>query len=399
MLSFVRDITARKRGERALREAIDARSRFVSNMSHEIRNPLNGIVGAVELLMARRRLPEQERSIEVLRTAAEHLMGLVDDILDMSRIEAGIVTLEHALFSIRGLLERQMLVMQSAADAKGLSLRISVDDSIPASVLGDEKHLSQVVLNLISNAVKFTKSGTITVSARPIETDRIEIAVSDSGIGISEAALPGLFSRYYRGDLESRRQFGGSGLGLAIVKGLVDVMNGSITVESTVGKGTIFRVGLPISCVPTQETDAGTEREGCTGGLNILAVDDSPINLHVIRGLLSVLGHRCTAVSGGAEAIALVERDPALYDVILMDLQMPGLDGFQTTTELRKITGRPIVAVTADAFQEDRLRCVEFGMTDFLAKPFNANRLGSLLERLRRSEDISMANEGLGTPP
>ena len=399
-------IAMRRRVEVALaeaKEAAEAASRaktsFLANMSHEIRTPMNAIIGLTHLL---RTDPATERQGELLgkvSDAADHLLQIINDILDLSKIEAGKLVLEPTDFSLADVLEYVRAMTAGPATAQGLRLSFSVGPDVPAALVGDGLRLGQVLLNLVGNAVKFTNAGGVDVLVtrrREQGPDGLRFTVRDSGIGISPGDLARLFQTFEQADTSTTRRYGGTGLGLAICRSMVDLMGGSIAVESVLGEGSAFTVDLelpasslaswappalaglhtPASMIPSPAPDA--VRPGAT----VLVAEDSPVNQQVASELLRLAGVTVHVVGDGRAAVDAVRT--GAFDLVLMDVQMPIMDGIAATIEIRRLPAYrqlPIVAMTASAFDEDRKACLDAGMNDHLAKPVDPERLFAALAR------------------
>jgi len=369
------------------------KSDFLAMMSHEMRTPLNGIIGMTGFLESKH-LDEREREcVEVIRRSGETLLAIIDDVLDFSKIEAGRLTLEKTDFdAARSTLDAMQIVERSAA-AKSLTLSTYLDPTLPGMVSGDLIRLRQVLLNLLSNAIKFTAEGEIAVRVelRAASRDGYELyfSVQDKGIGISEEQQSRLFQPFSQAEASTARMFGGTGLGLAISKRLVNLMGGNIGVESRSGEGSLFwftiRVGASSALPPRPPAPIKTAEPA--SGARLLLVEDNPINQKVATLMLHKLGYRVDIAKNGFEALNAFAS--ARYDLILMDCVMPEMDGFEATRRLRSSGGHaaevPIIAMTANAFADDRKACLAAGMTDFLSKPVRQAELATKLEGLLQS--------------
>jgi CheY-like chemotaxis protein len=372
--------------------ANQAKSAFLAMMSHEIRTPMNGIIGLGSLLADTSLSEGQTEYVEGIQFSARSLLTIINDILDFSKIEAGKLTLERTNFRLRELMRNAIQLVGAGARVKDLEIVVAMDDQVPDLLLGDEVRLRQVLLNLISNAVKFTDRGSIRVSlsADPVaEVDCVLLRVSvlDTGIGISAEGQERLFQSFSQAESSTTRRYGGTGLGLAISKRLIELMGGEIGFESTPGEGSRFwftaRLSLGAETQP-EESKSGVERhppaENCG---TILVVEDNRINQKVLSHQLINLGYAIEVAANGAEAIEKIKA--RRYDLVFMDVQMPVMDGFQATREIRNLdqhlSSIPIVAVTANAFQSEREKCLSFGMDGYLTKPVDKEQLKEALER------------------
>jgi PAS domain S-box-containing protein len=370
-----------------------AKSAFLSNMSHEIRTPMNAIIGMAHLIRRAGVSEEQASRLAKIDAASDHLLNVINDILDLSKIESGKLALASAPVSIHSLLSNIRSIMTSRALEKGIQLRI-VSDSFPPDLQGDPTRLQQALLNYVSNAIKFTEAGKVTLRAiNEGEVDGVvmlRFEVEDNGAGISPEVLPRLFKAFEQADNSISRTHGGTGLGLVITRRLAELMGGEAGVSSVPGAGSTFWFTVRLQKMPPAER-APQSPLGCDAesllrenflGRRILLVDDEPINLEVARSVLEACGMRVDTAADGEQACQLAGA--TVYDAILMDIQMPRLDGLAATERIRQLPGyreTPILAMTANAFVEDRGRCLDAGMNDFLIKPFNPDLLFATLFR------------------
>ncbi len=368
-----------------------SKSTFLANMSHEIRTPLNGIVGMVNILRREGVTPGQAERLKTIDTSAGHLLGIINDILDISKIEAGKLALDNAPVNVCHLLDTVSAIVAERARAKGLRLDIECAE-FPATLRGDPVRLQQALLNYAMNAVKFTETGYVILRARLLDKSesevRVRFEVRDSGIGIAPDALPRLFHPFEQADNSTTRKYGGTGLGLTITRRLAELMGGEVGVDTLPGAGSVFWFTARLQIGRAEDesaSEAGSENAERQlldrhHGRRILIVDDEPVNLEIARFLLEQSGLRVDTAADGEDALRRVQETD--YALILMDMQMPRLDGLVATRLIRATPGyatTPILAMTANAFTEDRRHCLEAGMNDFLTKPFNPDVLFAIL--------------------
>ena len=368
-----------------------AKSEFLANMSHEIRTPMNGLLGMAQLLRFTSLTDEQKEYLDTLDLSGKNLLALINDILDLSKIEAGKIGLEKSIFSIRQTIKEVLAILTPQINYKNLNLVIHISDELPEFLVGDPLRLKQIILNLTGNAIKFTDSGSINVNVTPVsqnqESLRLLLTVQDTGIGIAPEALSKIFEHFEQADNSTTRQYGGSGLGLTICKRLSELMGGSIKAESEKGKGSVFYVELPFSLpenVSTSNEDS-SPITFTTKGLSILLTEDNRFNADTIASMLERMGHKADIACNGREALDMWHVAP--YDCILMDIQMPVMDGHLALSTIRAEERRkggftPIIAVTAHALQGDRERLLAEGFDGYVAKPVNMLALTEEIERV-----------------
>jgi signal transduction histidine kinase/CheY-like chemotaxis protein len=391
-----------------LGKAIKARAEFLANVSHELRTPLAGVIGATEMVLTTSLLEEQRNLIITAKDCGESLLALVNDILDFAKIEAHELRLKPAVFDLSISMQAALESLSMKAQMKGLKFGVSMADDLPKRVLGDVSRLRQVLVNLVDNAVKFTDSGTVSVevfvAAQSAKTVNICFAVSDTGIGIKSGDLAVIFNRFFQLDATSTRRHGGTGLGLAISNSLVELMNGRIEVESNPGLGSRFSFTIPFEklgednfSVPEKQANVAVLPDASKTSACVLIVDDSDIIRNVTSAQLKKLGYRVEVAANGRQAVELAEN--RAYSLIIMDLQMPILDGLAATSEIRssahgRCSNVAILAMTAHAMPGDRERCLEAGMNDYMPKPVSLANLKEMLSKWLPSDELSGVSVG-----
>ncbi len=400
----LQDITERKTVEEKLRqakeqaeEASKAKSRFLANMSHEIRTPLNGILGLTEIMMCEEISKEHREYLKLINTSGKNLTKLINDILDFTKIESGNLLMENIRFSFREVITACILPYKFLAKEKGIGLLYEVDSAIPPELIGDPTRISQIITNLIGNAIKFTEQGKVEIvfSLLGIQHDEIRIQgiVQDTGVGIPQDAEDKIFKSFSQADETVKRKYGGTGLGLNIVKNLIQQMHGTITVQSCVepliDHGTTFTFMMKLKCVPGRINDSiidniVTEKPALTKPLHILIVDDNQIHLLVAKKMVRKFCAEVTTAESGAEAINLVKENH--YDMVFMDIQMPDMNGYEAAAELRTLSyTQPIIALSANAYEQDVQNSLDAGMNGHLQKPYTEDQL---YRKLKEFEDV-----------
>lgn len=395
MYGAARDITKQKIFERELIEAqrnaqaaAKVKTEFLANMSHEIRTPLNGIIGVTDLLEGTNLSPEQHRFTTTIRNSGTILLKIINEILDFSKIEAGKLDLESIDFNVSTLLENQVSLVGPIAAEKNLIITTNVDPAIPSHVKGDSGRISQIILNLMNNAIKFTDKGSIQLKAilhsKNHESVVIKFAVTDSGIGMTESQVKRIFSPFNQADNTTARKYGGTGLGLSISKKLAEMMGGEINVESIPDQGSTFwfTVKLGFSEIELKE-QTKTKINVIARPLRVLVAEDNQVNQMIIKKMLEKLGHTVLVVGNGLEAVNIFKEAP--FDLILMDHHMPVMDGMEATKLIRKMETlnkrTPILAFTANVVEESQKAFSEAGVDDFILKPVTLNALEQTLHK------------------
>ncbi len=417
-LTALRDITARKRAEQELQQAremaeasIRAKEQFLTMMTHELRTPLNTVVGMTHLLLDENPLPSQVEYMEAIKFSADNLLALINDMLDFSKIESGKITFESADFSLRHLLKgiRQSLLLK--AEEKNIQVLIQLDIEVPDMLRGDVMRLNQVLTNLLSNAVKFTEEGSVVISVYQVDEDdtshTLRFEVKDTGIGIPEDRLDAIFESYQQASPDISRKYGGTGLGLTITRKLIELQGGTIMVRSALGKGSTFTFTLPferqaIIADTEQKTEAKAQAYDELNSLRLLLVEDNKFNQLIAMKFLSKWKIKVDVADGGYSALDMLEQN--VYDLVLMDLQMPDLNGIDATKMIRSnplkhINSVPVIAITAASFTEVKAKVFDAGMNDYISKPFNPNDLYLKLVRYAKKQPVLVEQAALPAEP
>jgi len=397
-IGTLRDVTARREMAEQLTKAHDEALRssalmsdFLATMSHEIRTPLNGVIGLTTILLDTPLTDDQREIASSAQRSADALLSLVNDILDLSKIEADKVTIEMVPFDVRRWANEATGPSFARARGKGLDVKLAVDPGLPNELMADPTRCRQILANFLDNAVKFTESGRVSVTIQPWTTGNgrtmVRVAVTDSGIGIAPEQRSNVFEKYRQADKSTTRRYGGTGLGLAICRQLALRMEGCVGLESEVGKGSTFWYTVPLVATgvgqATEGAPSAPEEKSAKPGVPVLLVEDNPTNQFVARRMLEKAGCRVDVVVNGAEALERLQEHT--FAIVFMDCQMPVMDGYEATRRIRQMSGPiaaiPIVAMTANAMAGDRERCLEAGMTDYVSKPLKPALLAEALHR------------------
>lgn len=396
-------IEARKVAEKSLM----LKEAFLANMSHEIRTPMNAIVGFTDLLLEGTLNPKQRDYIETIKTSGDSLLRIINDILDISKIDAKMMTFEEHDLSITEMFRSLHTMLAQKAKEKNIQLQFICSDNVPEIVLGDPTRLTQILINLTGNAIKFTREGSVTVNASVDEVNgdfyKIRFSVHDTGIGIAENKLQDIFQRFSQADNFTTRNYGGTGLGLSIAKQLVELQGGTMDVKSVLGVGSVFSFALTFKL---SNGNAGKKQRDNYAAFNleelqqlsILVAEDNPINVKLLESLFNYNGIKADFVENGKLVLEKLQQKPGHYDLILMDMEMPELNGYDTTVRIRsKLQNRiPIIAMTAHAMAGEKEKCLSLGMNDYISKPINANVLFKIMNKWvenNRTETLTPASD------
>ena len=416
-VALLRDITENEHKDRMLKDALEqsnaasrAKSDFLSNMSHEIRTPMNAIIGMTSIAKSSSSIEKKDDALNKIDGASKHLLGVINDILDMSKIEADKLELSNVSFDFQKILQNVSNVISFRVEERRQKFYVNIGKDIPKTLIGDDQRLSQVITNLLGNAVKFTPDeGTIRLDSQLISIDedtcRMQISVEDNGIGITDEQKSRLFRSFEQAETDTSRKFGGTGLGLAISKRIVELMGGDIWVESETGKGSKFiftilmkydtktKKHLTDECINIYEMAEKEKNIICAddfSGYSILLVEDIEINREIVIALLEPTNLNVECAENGIQALRLFAESPEKYDLIFMDIQMPEMDGFEATRNIRaldipKSKTIPIIAMTANVFREDIDKCLDAGMNGHLGKPLDFDDIISKLRKYLHS--------------
>jgi signal transduction histidine kinase/CheY-like chemotaxis protein len=381
-------IEAKSKAELATEKANESnklKEAFLANMSHEIRTPMNAIIGFSDLLFKRKLEEKEKEYVTIIKSAGENLLTIINDILDISKIEAGMMTFEEHVFSVKQIFKSLSIMMMVKAKEKNIELVFSCDEDVPDVLLGDNTRLTQIIINQAGNAIKFTQKGKVIVHAKILkkenENSLVKFSIKDTGIGIAPDKLDRIFERFHQAESNTTRKYGGTGLGLSIAKKLVELQGGTLSVKSELNEGSEFSFCISYKkASDVYEESKIVEKEKKynmeeLSKLNILLVEDNQLNIKLILSLFSENNLKVQVVENGSEGIKKIKGNN--FDIILMDMEMPVMNGYEATTYIRKELKNtiPIIAMTAHAMAGEKERCLSLGMNDYISKPINANML------------------------
>ncbi|MFI5131619.1 MAG: response regulator [Chitinophagales bacterium] len=376
--------------ETKVKASAAVKENFLANMSHEIRTPLNAILGFTNILQKTKLENEQEEYVDIIQRSGDNLLSIVNDILDLSKIEAGMLRIEEAPFRVSDIISTVETMLRPRAEEKNLKLFVNLDVDVPEIVSGDAVRLTQILVNLVSNSIKFTEDGgvylRVTMLKKENNTAKLEFLVRDTGIGIPAEKQLTIFDRFEQAEAETTRRFGGTGLGLSIVKNLVDLQKGTVTLFSNSGHGSSFTVELSFKICDGERTVRETKRHVAISDDNksrirILIAEDNSMNQRLIRHLLKSRGYNFDLVFNGVQAIESLKKQS--YDMVLMDIQMPEMDGYSATRQIREELKLkiPVIAMTAHAMSGEKEKCIKSGMNDYISKPIDEEILFDIIQK------------------
>ena len=391
--------------EQKVKASVAIKENFLANMSHEIRTPLNAVLGFANILRNTNLDEEQREYVEVIQSSGDNLLSIVNDILDLSKIEAGMLRIDETPFKVADIMSVVEAMLKPRAEEKGLQLIVNIDSDIPEFVSGDAVRLTQILVNLVTNAIKFTEDGGVYLRATAVKREgevvTIEFLVRDTGIGIPEEKQPHIFDRFEQAEASTTRRFGGTGLGLSIVKNLVELQKGTIVLFSQQGVGSSFTIELPYKItndhvIKTELKKTSLNLTNMKTESRILIAEDNPMNQRLIKHLMKNWNFNFDLVFNGSQALEALKKQP--YDLVLMDIQMPEMDGYTSTSHIRsELRSKiPIIAMTAHAMEGEREKCLKSGMNDYCSKPINEEKLFEMIQKyLVIKEELNLRQDSI----